>query len=119
MGKTGGLNYPSFEDIVNTNIKLIRETGGNIAGAGRFQNENSLNWVLEAIQDPVYYPTISDKASILAWAIIDGHVFIDGNKRTGLMSMMIFLIQNGFYISARECDFKKGRFVIWIENTLN
>lgn len=133
MGKTGGLTYPSIENIVNANIKLIRETGGDVDSAGHFHNESSLNWVLDAIQYPVFdtepYPTISDKASLLAWTIIDGHVFIDGNKRTGLISMMLFLEQNGFYISAREnelfdvahkvatasiCGYTREQFTVWI-----
>ncbi|PIE80565.1 MAG: type II toxin-antitoxin system death-on-curing family toxin [Chloroflexi bacterium] len=103
---SSSLIYPSIEDIVETNKYLIQNSGGNLDGAGHFHNENSLKWVLDAIQYPFFdvdtYPTISDKAAILAWTIIDGHVFIDGNKRTGFMSMMVFLAGNGFYISAHE-----------------
>lgn len=134
MGKTGPrLNYPSIEDIIDANKKLIYQTGGNIDGAGHFHNENSLKWVLDAIQYPLFgvdhYPTISEKASLLAWTIIDGHVFIDGNKRTGLISMMGFLEQNGFYISASEnqlfdiatkiatatnCGYTRKQLEIWL-----
>lgn len=107
MGTSGsGLTYPSIEEVVEANKYLIRNSGGNLDGAGRFLNENSLRWVLDAIQYPSFsidrYPAISDKAAILAWTIITGHVFIDGNKRTGLMTMMAFLEQNGFYISTNE-----------------
>lgn len=95
-----GLTFPSQKDIVMLNREHIRRTGGNSAGAGKFHNENSLLWVLDAIRYSDYYPTVSQKAAILAWAIINGHVFIDGNKRTGMMAMMIFLRQNGFALQA-------------------
>lgn len=136
MGTIGsGLTYPSIEEIIETNKLLIRETGGNLGGAGLFHNEGSLRWVLDAIQYPSFgidlYPAISDKAAILAWSIIDGHVFIDGNKRTGLMVMMGFLEQNGFYISATEgelfevtlrvatasiCSYTKEGFTEWVSS---
>lgn len=107
MGKTGsGLSYPTIEDIANLNRKLIQQTGGNHDGAGYFLNKGSLEWVLDAIQYPLFgeiqYQTISEKAAILAWTIINGHVFIDGNKRTGILAMMIFLRKNGFFLSAPE-----------------
>ncbi|MCA9923915.1 MAG: type II toxin-antitoxin system death-on-curing family toxin [Anaerolineales bacterium] len=110
MGEVSqGLNFPSQENIIKLNQEHIRRTGGNLDGAGKFHNEGSLNWVLEAIQYPIFgqdlYPTISEKAAILAWTIINGHVFLDGNKRTGISAMEIFLRLNGFFLSARDSEF--------------
>lgn len=107
MGETGqGLSFPTRQNIIDLNVKHLRRTGGHEAKAGQFHNENSLIWVLEAIQHPLFgqdpYPTISEKAAILAWTIINGHVFQDGNKRTGMSTMMIFLIKNGFYLDATD-----------------
>ena len=97
MGETSqGLTYPTHENIVKLNRRNIQRTGGNLAGAGKFHNESSLLWVLDAIQHPLFgedlYPTISQKAAVLAWTIINGHVFIDGNKRTGMWAIMTFLV---------------------------
>lgn len=46
------------------------------------------------------YPTIVEKASVLAYSIIRNHPFLDGNKRTGHAVMEVFLILNGFEIQA-------------------
>jgi death-on-curing protein len=66
-------------------------------------NEGSLKWALYVIQNPFFYgvnryPTISHKAAILMWSIIDGHVFADGNKRTGIASTHVFLSRNNYSI---------------------
>ena len=42
------------------------------------------------------YSTIFDKASALMHSLILNHPFIDGNKRTGIASMLVFLELNGY-----------------------
>lgn len=46
------------------------------------------------------YPTIVEKASALAYSIIQNHPFMDGNKRAGHAAMETFLMLNGYEISA-------------------
>ncbi|MCL2352303.1 MAG: type II toxin-antitoxin system death-on-curing family toxin [Firmicutes bacterium] len=41
------------------------------------------------------YPTIESKAARLAFGLIKNHPFMDGNKRTGILSMLSFLRING------------------------
>lgn len=42
------------------------------------------------------YRTVFDKAAALARGIICGHMFVDGNKRTGLAAVRLFLEYNGW-----------------------
>ena len=46
------------------------------------------------------YPTIPDKTAALGFSLIQNHPFVDGNKRIGHASMEVFLVLNGFEISA-------------------
>ena len=48
------------------------------------------------------YPTIYDKAAQLCYGIANNHPFTDGNKRTALHSMYVYLIINGFDITASQ-----------------
>ena len=48
------------------------------------------------------YPTIYDKAAQLCYGIANNHPFTDGNKRTALHSMYVYLIINGFDITATQ-----------------
>jgi death on curing protein len=102
--------YPTREDIVNLNRRHILETGGEWTGTDNVINSGSLEWVLEAIQYPLFgvqlYPTLAEKASVLAWAIINDHVFLDGCKRTGMSAMEIFIIVNGYCLTATGDDIR-------------
>lgn len=46
------------------------------------------------------YPTLVDKAAALGFSLIPNHPFLDGNKRIGHAVMEVFLILNGYEISA-------------------
>lgn len=50
------------------------------------------------------YPSIYDKAAQLCYGIANNHPFTDGNKRTALHSMYVYLIINGFDITASQQD---------------
>ena len=50
------------------------------------------------------YPSLYDKAAQLCYGIANNHPFTDGNKRTALHSMYVYLIINGFDITATHQD---------------
>jgi death-on-curing protein len=110
-------------------------TGGEFFPPENLINSGSLEWVLDAIQYPLFgidhYPTIVEKAAILAWTIIEGHVFFDGCKRTGMSTLDGFLRLNGCSLNASNdevveaaCEVAKAhtgegysyeQFVHWIQ----
>lgn len=53
------------------------------------------------------YPSIYDKAAQLCYGIANNHPFTDGNKRTALHSMYVYLIINGFDITATQQEVEK------------
>jgi death-on-curing protein len=46
------------------------------------------------------YSTVIAKATALCYSLVQGHPFIDGNKRIGHASMAVFLTLNGYIIDA-------------------
>jgi death-on-curing family protein len=42
-----------------------------------------------------YYESAKELAAAYAVYIVQGHVFLDGNKRTGAAAMLTFLVANG------------------------
>lgn len=50
------------------------------------------------------YPSIYDKAAQLCYGIANNHPFTDGNKRTALHSMYVYLIINNYDITAPQQD---------------
>jgi len=100
------LNFPTFEDIVKTNLLHLELAGQRWVGVDNLKDRGSLEWVLEVIQYPLFgvdrYPTLAEKAAILAWKIIAGHVFWDGNKRTGMSILHGFLRRNGYRLDISQ-----------------
>lgn len=75
-------------------VAFFFEAGNNLL------HESSLDYILTAIEFPIFqrdlYPSLFDKAAALFWFIIKKHIFNDGNKRTGLLSAILFLEENGY-----------------------
>ena len=110
---------------------MIQQFGGIFfSGNDNLLNPGALDFLIATTEgklldfDP--YPTIFEKAALLSWRIIKGHIFIDGNKRTGMEACRLFLDINGhtflinqdvvhiaIQIAKNEIDFTD--FVEWLK----
>ena len=50
------------------------------------------------------YPTVIAKAATLCFSLVQGHPFIDGNKRVSHAAMEVFLTLNGYSLDAHVDD---------------
>lgn len=48
------------------------------------------------------YPGLNGKAAALLHSIVTGHALIDGNKRLGLVAVLLFYGLNGYDLTATE-----------------
>lgn len=85
--------------VLLMHAQLIKETGGT----GGIRDEELLD---SAILNPFQsfggkdlYPTILEKGARLGFGLIQNHAFIDGNKRIGAHTMLVFLMLNGYSFS--------------------
>jgi death-on-curing protein len=90
-------------DVVEINRRMITHFGGIFfEGDNNLANGGSLEYVLAEIHGSLYgqelYPDLFQKAGLIAWRIIVGHIFHDGNKRTGMESCRLFLELNGYIL---------------------
>ena len=96
------MKYLTKEDILLIHSIAIEETGG-LHGV---RDRHAILTLEELPKQKAFgkelYPTIFDKAAIYARNIIMGHSFIDGNKRTAMMTASVFLEDNGYWITAKE-----------------
>lgn len=92
--------YLSLAQLKEINHDMIFSYGGFYQPIdNNVQNENSLNYLIEAVEAEIYgrslHPNNYSKAAAYMFYIIRDHVFYDGNKRTGTQAAVSFLEING------------------------
>lgn len=50
------------------------------------------------------YPSVEAKAARLGYGLIKNHPFVDGNKRIGILAMLVFLELNGIIVNSTDED---------------
>jgi death on curing protein len=50
------------------------------------------------------YPDVHTKAAAMMHSLIRNHPFVDGNKRTGVLSVILFYNLNGYMVEAAQED---------------
>ena len=78
----------SKKQILMLHTQLIQQTGGS-------EGVRDYNLLDSALGGDELYPTIQAKAARLGYGLIKNHCMIDGNKRIGTHSMLVFLALNG------------------------
>jgi death-on-curing family protein len=85
--------YPEYEDIINKHDdEVIKKSGGMIG----VLDEGLIRSAIEFIKNDLYYRTFEDKLTHLVYSLAKNHGFIDGNKRTAIVTGAYFLELNAF-----------------------
>lgn len=94
----------TVQDIYELHIQL--ENAFVLLSGVRDENllASAVNTPFQTFMGNDLYPSIYDKAAQLCYGIANNHPFTDGNKRTALHSMYVYLIINGFDITATQQD---------------
>jgi death on curing protein len=92
-------------NVIRINKLTVEAHGGNFTPPRNVLNEQPLDYVLEIVNAEMFgeplYPEVYDKAAVYMFNIISNHIFMDGNKRTGLESATGFLKLNGFRLNKK------------------
>ena len=85
----------SLEEIKHFHNGLIRQSGGSSGIRDLGALESALAQPLASFGGESLYPEITDRAGVLAHALIANHPFVDGNKRVGHAAMAVYLLRHG------------------------
>lgn len=99
------IKFLSLPEITRLHLDQISTFGGT----NGIRDLNSLKSALhtpKATYDGQFlHPTVYEMASAYLFHIVKNHPFIDGNKRTGTMAMLVFLAINNYDFDAPNKDF--------------
>ncbi len=104
------MRFVSLNEIIKIHDRII----GEIGGSPGIREPGLLAAIAEKPQASFsgteLYPTIFDKAAALYEALVNYHVFVDGNKRTAISTLEYFLYRNGRHLTADKIV--KERFTL-------
>ena len=83
------------DEIIMLHSKLLKAAGGLPGLRDRGLLESAVLGVNTGFENMEQYPTVEEKAARLAYALIKNHAFVDGNKRVGVLAMLMTLKLNG------------------------
>jgi death-on-curing protein len=92
------MRYLTIEEVLVIHAYQIDKFGGNPKVLDIRLLESAISRPQTQLSDKEMYPTGYNKAAVLAVGIINNYPFVDGNKRTGLHAMLVFLELNGIKI---------------------
>ena len=80
--------------VFSVHAMMIKATGGSDGMRDMGLLQSALNAPFQAFEGKEVYPSLLSKAAALCRSVISNHPFVDGNKRTGIHIMLIFLEAN-------------------------
>ena len=102
------MNTPNIQFTLQDIYELHTQLENAFVLSSGVRDENLLasavNTPFQTFMGNDLYPSLYDKAAQLCYGIANNHPFTDGNKRTALHSMYVYLIINGFDITATQQD---------------
>ena len=98
------MRYLTLGEVVGLHRRLLQATGGASGIRDFGVLESALAQPKATFGGVDLCPTIVEKAAALAFSLVQGHPFVDGNKRVGHAAMETFLVLNGTEIDASVDD---------------
>ena len=98
------MRYVTLGEVVELHRRLLQATGGASGMRDFGALESAVAQPKATFGDVDLYPTLVEKAAALCFSLVQGHPFVDGNKRVGHAAMDTFLVLNGTEIDAPVDD---------------
>jgi death on curing protein len=94
--------FLTFEQVLAIHDNQIETYGGSHGIRDLALFESAIMRPQTTFGGKDLYPSIFEKAAVLMHSLIMNHPFVDGNKRTGTVSALVFLEINRFRIAVHQ-----------------
>ena len=89
----------SIEQVIKLHTHIVELTGGTDGVREIGLLESAVEMPFQSCFGEDVYPTIQEKGTRLGYGLIKNHCMLDGNKRIGVHSMLVFFDLNGVVLS--------------------
>ena len=90
--------FLTLDDILEIHALQIDRYGGSPDVRDQGLLESALAQPMATFEGTFVHPDLFSMAAAYLFHIVKNHSFVDGNKRTGLLAMLVFLDLNGITI---------------------
>ena len=94
----------TVSEILRLHQKLLDATGGLSGTRDLGLLESAVYSANQVFGEEEAYPTVEQRAARLAYAITQNHPFVDGNKRSGMLVMLMTLRLNHVQIQYTQAE---------------
>ena len=84
------------KQVLMLHTQLIEFTGGCDGIRDEGLLDSALESPFQSFDNEELYPSIQAKAARLCYGLVKNHAMLDGNKRIGAHTMLVFLAVNGY-----------------------
>jgi len=94
------MRFLTLPEVIEVYRAIMKQSGGAIGVRELGVLESALIQPFATFDGKELYPTLIEKVAAVGFSLIQGHPFLDGNKRVGHAVMEISLVLNGLEIDA-------------------
>ena len=91
-----------LDELLALHADQIEQYGGHLGVRDVSLLESALGAPAAAFGGGYLHEGLHEMAAAYLFHLVKNHPFVDGNKRTGLMAMLVFLGLNGLRLEAEE-----------------
>ncbi len=96
--------YLNAQQVLFIHGRLIAETGGSTGIRDIGLLESAVARPQATFDGVDLYPDLFSKAAALFQSLLLNHAFVDGNKRVAITTASLFLLHNGYRLTATNQD---------------
>lgn len=90
----------TLPEVIEIHNIIMKQSGGIVGYFNLTVLESALAQPFMTFDSKALYPTLIEKIAVVGFSLIQGHPFLDGNKRVGHATTEINLVLNGLEIKA-------------------
>lgn len=94
------MRYLTLDEVRVLHQMAIAQSGGSSGIRDQAGLESAVAQPQMTFGGQDLYPDVIAKAAALCFSLVCNHPFVDGNKRVGHAAMEVFLVLNGWQLSA-------------------
>lgn len=96
--------FLTIDEIIELHSKLIEKTGGCQGIRDKNLIESAIYSSMASFADTEIYPSIEEKAAKIMFSLTNNHAFTDGNKRIGILVMLLTLELNAVKVKYSQSE---------------